>query len=91
MTLPGSKSIKNRSLQEEKLLWKKKFRLREKDNQAFVSRIDSKFSAAEIPETHPSSKKKEEPLDKSGTRKGYPMKQFILRETYNFMKPEEYD
>jgi len=87
-TLPGPKSIRDRKVSENKPIWKKKFDLRKKDNQSYTSTIDRRFTVSRIPSSHPSHKKHEVPLVVDHTRKGYAMKQFILRETYNFLKPE---
>lgn len=87
LTLPGAKNITNRPLEEKKLLWKKKFDLRKVNNQAFNSEVDRKYKASRVPQSHPSHKNKEKPLDLSQTRKGYAMKSFILREKYDFLNP----
>ena len=90
-TIPGPKSIKGRKYEEQKLLWKKKFDLRKKDNQSYVSNIDRKFVASRVPKSHPSHLKNEKPSVVDHTRKGYAMKNFVLRETYDFLKPSNYD
>jgi hypothetical protein len=57
-TLPGPKNIHTRPLQEQKSIWKKKFDLRETDNQAYTSNIDRRHKKAPIPKSHPSHLKK---------------------------------
>ena len=86
-TLPGAKTISTRPLDEKKLRWKKKFDLRKVTNQAYVSNIDRKHKVGKVPTSHPSYKNFEKPLDQSQTRKGYALKNFLLRETYDFLNP----
>lgn len=73
-TIPGPKNITYRPLHEQKSVWKKKFDLRETDNQAFVSNIDRMHKKAPIPKSHPSFVKHQQPLDTDNRRKGYQLK-----------------
>lgn len=88
--LPGPKDILSREHIEMSLPWKKKYDVRKRDNQAFVSEIDDRFNAHKVNmREFPSHKKEEVKLDPTKTRKGYPLKQFILREKYDFLHPEK--
>ena len=90
LTLPGAKTISNRPLEEKRLVWKKKFELRKINNQAYTSPIDRRFKVGNVPKSHPSHKNREVKLDPTVTRKGYAMKNFILKEKYDFLNPGKY-
>ena len=86
--LPGPKTIVSRKEENQSTRGVKKYELRQRDNQAFVSDIDDKFNAHRVdPKVFPNHRKTELPLDNSKTRKGYELKQFIMREKYDFLNP----
>lgn len=89
--LPGPKDILTREHHEAHTVpWKKKYDVRKRDNQAFISEIDDRFNAHKVDmKLFPSHKKAEVRLDPTKTRKGYALKQFILREKYDFLHPEK--
>jgi hypothetical protein len=90
-SLPGPRNILTREVEEREIHnYKRKYDVKKRDLQSYVSNIDDKHNAHKIDmKVFPSHKKEEVPLDPSPTRKGYGIKQFILREKYDFLYPEK--
>ena len=86
--LPGPRNTLSRNAESEHKSHVKKYDLKQRDNQAYVCTIDDTYNAHKVDvRAYPTHKKYEEKLDKSTTRKGYALKQFILREKYDFLHP----